>query len=147
MTKKLFFIFVCLLMLLIMPMSAYAHGVVTEFHEQTSYKIIAAYDTGDPMAEAQVIIYAPDDPTNPWKKGKCDEEGHYIFTPDFSIHGNWAVQIRQSGHGATVNIKIDEEGAAVSGGSGGYSGLQIIVMIACVIWGFVGTAFFFKRRN
>ena len=106
----------------------------------------AMYDTGEPMAGGQVVIYAPDDPSTPWLTGTCDEEGRFSFSPDPSKPGTWDVQVRLSGHGDMVHIVIGEKGVTAQGDSG-FNPLQIVLMGVCVVWGFVGTALFFSRRS
>ncbi|MCF8011501.1 MAG: carboxypeptidase-like regulatory domain-containing protein [Clostridiales bacterium] len=145
MNKKLLVILFTLLFVLCFTFSAYAHGVNMSYQGNMSYTIKAEFDTGKPMSGAQIIIYAPDDPATPWKKGTCDENGQYVFVPDTSKEGTWLVQARKAGHGASINIEVGED-ASLSGGTG-YSAMQVIIMIACVVWGFVGTALFFKRRK
>jgi nickel transport protein len=134
------------LMLLVLPAQALAHGVNIEYSSDVEITIVAKYDTGTPMAGAQVTVYAPDDPATPWLTGVCDDEGVFSFTPDTSIPGIWDVQVRLAGHGGIVHIPVGE-GAAGSGGLGGYSWLQIAIMAACVILGSVGTALYFRRRR
>jgi nickel transport protein len=125
---------------------AQAHGARIEYTVDVAIEIIAAYDSGEPMAGAQVVVYAPDDPTTPWLTGVCDDEGHFRFVPDTSRPGTWDVQVRQAGHGDIVHIPIGE-GSTGAGGAGGYTPLQIVMMAACVIWGAVGTALYFWRRK
>ncbi len=134
------------LIILGLPTKAYAHGVKIEYTGNLEIEIVAAYDTGEPMSGAQVVVYAPDDPSTPWLTGVCDDEGRFTFTPDSSKPGTWDVQVRQAGHGGIVHIPVGE-GTVASGGSGGYSGLQIALMAACVTWGIVGTALYFLRRR
>ncbi|MGD9117139.1 MAG: carboxypeptidase-like regulatory domain-containing protein [Dehalococcoidia bacterium] len=134
------------LILLVLPAQALAHGVNIEYSSDVEITIVAKYDSGSPMAGAQVAVYAPDDPTTPWLTGVCDDEGVFSFTPDSSKPGTWDVQVRLAGHGGIVHIPVGE-GAASSGGVGGYSWLQIAIMAACVIWGSVGTALYFRRRR
>ena len=124
--------------------TASAHGARIEYTVNMTVEIAAAYDTGEPMAGGQITVYAPDDPTIPWLTGVCDEEGRFTFTPDASKPGVWDVQVRQAGHGDMVHIPIGE-GGAVSGGSG-FTPMQIVLMSASVVWGFVGTALFFSRK-
>jgi nickel transport protein len=135
-----------LLMLLVLPAQALAHGVNIEYTSDVEITIVAKYDTGTPMAGAQVTVYAPDDPTTPWLTGVCDDEGVFSFTPDSSKPGTWDVQVRLAGHGGIIHIPVGE-GAAGSGGLGGYSWLQIALMAACVVWGSIGTALYFRRRR
>ena len=142
--KWKFVLLLALLLALGMTATASAHGVKLQYKISMAVEILAAYDTGEPMAGAQIAVYAPDDPTTPWLTGVCDEEGHFSFTPDPSKAGTWDVQVRQSGHGGMIHIPIGE-GMAVAGGTG-YTPLQIVLMAACVVWGLVGTALFFSRR-
>lgn len=124
---------------------ALAHGAQIEYTLSTAVELVANYDSGEPMAGAQVTVYAPDDPTTAWLTGVCDDEGRFSFAPDPSKTGTWDVQVRQAGHGDIVHIAIGE-GAASTGGEG-LAPAQIALMSVCVIWGFVGTGFFFARRK
>jgi nickel transport protein len=135
-----------LVLSLVLPAQALAHGVNIEYSSDVEITIVAKYDTGTPMAGAQVMVYAPDDPSTPWLTGVCDDEGVFSFTPDTSLPGTWDVQVRLAGHGGIIHIPVGE-GSASSGGVGGYSWLQIVLMAACVIWGSIGTALYFRRRH
>ena len=145
MKRKLAPMLVLLLALGLLAATAYAHGARVEYTVQMTVEIHAAYDTGESMASGQVTVYAPDDPSTPWLTGICDEEGRFTFTPDPARPGIWDVQVRQAGHGDMVHIPIGEN-VALSGGTGS-TPLQIVLMAACVLWGFVGTALFFLRRG
>jgi len=140
----------CVLFLLILglclPIKALAHGAKIEYTVNVAIELVAAYDNGEPMAGAQFVVYAPDDPSTPWLTGFCDDEGRFSFVPDTSKPGTWDVQVRQAGHGDIVHIPIGED-AAVTGSSGGYTTLQIVLMALCVVWGTVGTALYFSRRK
>lgn len=126
--------------------TAFAHGSNIVYTIDVTVNLQSMYDTGEPMAGGQVVVYAPDDPSTPWLTGTCDEEGRFSFTPDPSKPGTWDVQVRQAGHGDMVHIVIGKEGATTQGSSG-FNPLQIVLMGACVVWGFVGTALFFSRRS
>lgn len=122
---------------------AHAHGATIDYTTSSAIEIRATFDSGDPMAGAQVAVYAPDDPANPWETGVSDDQGRYTFVPDPELPGTWDVQVRQAGHGDIVHIPVGE-GAAASG-STGFTTMQIVLMGACVVWGFVGTALYFSR--
>lgn len=132
-------------LLLCMVGATLAHGAKIEYTVVTGVEIQAAYDTGDPMAGGQVVVYAPDDPSSPWLTGVCDGEGRFAFAPDPDKPGTWDVQVRQAGHGDIVHIDIGA-GAATSGGSG-LTVPQILLMAGCVAWGCIGTALFYSRRR
>jgi nickel transport protein len=134
-----------------------AHGARIDYQQTSAIVIRATYDDGTPMAEAQAVVYAPDDPTNPWLKGTTNEAGEFSFVPDPDLAGNWDVKVRQSGHGDIVSIPLDsgaiasEETSAMSSNanvakSAGYSTGQKLLMAIAGIWGFIGTALFFARK-
>ncbi len=150
--------------------TAFAHGAIVEYMttQQTITAIVihATYDNGTPMGNAQVTVFAPDDPATPWQKGVCDEQGAFSFVPDTSRPGTWEVQVRKSGHGAVVYVPVEQMGASdatsdvadasppasataqvLSGSSKSHTPLQYILMGSCVVWGFVGTALYFSSNT
>lgn len=131
---------------LALPVKTYAHGVNIEYTSNVEIEIVARYDTGEPMAGAQVVVYSPDDPSTPWLTGVCDDEGRFSFIPDTSKPGIWDVQVRKAGHGDIIHIPVGGDTTA-AGGIGGYTTLQIGLMMAAVVWGSVGTALYFSRRR
>lgn len=133
---------------------ALAHGVRVESEPAQAFRMRALYDSGDPMGNAQVTIYAPDDPTTPWQQFTTDDQGYFMFAPDPTVTGNWDVQVRKAGHGELVRVDVDGEGSratlAYAGNSSGQnfrSPVQKWVTVAAVVWGFVGTALFFAQRH
>ncbi|MBE9175900.1 carboxypeptidase regulatory-like domain-containing protein [Synechocystis salina LEGE 06155] len=149
---------------------ALAHGVKVEHHSVTAIAVAAQYDSGEPMAEAQVLVYAPDNPSQPWLTGVTDKEGKFTFTPAGDRPGNWEVAVRQGGHGAMVTIPW-QTGTANGGtvnkdseqsdsdkttpeitvasvpNDTALSPMQRGITIGAVIWGFVGTALFFSSKS
>ncbi len=137
--------------------TASAHGVKLKYRTTQAVEIQAAYDGGQPMANAQITVYAPDDPSSAWLTGTTDATGKFTFTPEANQIGNWDVKVRQAGHGEIVTIEL---GAAELNTSSmtsvqtqafftesSYTPLQKLIMAATGIWGCVGTALFFYRRK
>lgn len=137
-----------------------AHGVKIGYETTQAIKIDAAFDNGDRMSNAQVTVYAPDDPSTPWLQGTTDANGHFFFTPDDSQSGNWTVRVRQASHGNMITIPLETQPTTAEettendaqdpvlitqSTSNSFTPLQIVIMSSAVIWGFVGTAFFFSR--
>jgi len=143
--KKCFITIAAVIAVLSFPAASLAHGARIGYKTGTAVEITAEYDSGDPMSGAQVIVYAPDNPSEPWLSGVCDENGRFVFVPDISKSGIWDVQVRFAGHGDIIHIPVDEN--IKQSGSTGFSGMQIALMTACVAWGFIGTALFFLRRK
>ena len=152
--NKLYF-FLTLLALTAVPKQVLAHGANIEYRQTSAITIEAKYDDGTPMANAQVVIYAPSDRATPWLKGTTDDSGNFTFVPDTDAEnvGDWDIKVRQSGHGDITSIPITGdlgENAAdtqlTSDGSD-YTSAQKAVMAAAGIWGFIGTALFFSRSK
>lgn len=122
-----------------------AHGTDIGYNVAMAVEMEARFDNGEPMTECQYTVYAPNDPATPWLSGKCDENGRFSFTPNTDITGNWAVSIRQAGHGEIVTVPI-ESGGTVAVADGG-SSLQTVLTGAATVWGFIGTALFFSARS
>ena len=144
------FYFFLALVMSIAPKQVLAHGANIEYRKTDAIAIVAKYDDGTPMANAQVVIYAPSDRTSPWLKGTTDKSGNFTFVPDTNAQnlGNWDVKVRQSGHGDITSIPVQDKLAVknmtVSSGTG-YTPAQKLVMAASVGWGFIGTGLFFAR--
>jgi len=133
-------------LLLFVAGSAYAHGVELEYNISEAVQVTARFDSGTPMADAQVAVFAPGNPAEPWLIGICDSEGRFLFVPDPALPGLWEIQVRQAGHGGLLRVEV-AEGALTQSTAGGFSSTQKAVMTAAVIWGLIGTAFFFSRRR
>lgn len=155
------------------PVRALAHGITVNYQSTRAYEIEATYETGEPMVNAQVSVFSPENPAEPWLIGTTDAEGRFLFSP--STVGNWEVQVRQAGHGDILVIPVETVASPTDPGGAGtpvpsavessptapdaiappepissgaiatLTPLQRGIMIASVIWGCVGTALFFAR--
>ncbi len=104
------FAVITLFWLLITPL-AHAHGTeITAQPDGRTITINALFDTGEPMAEAQVLIYAPDDPQATWQKGVTDDAGLYSFEIDPALAGDWSINIRTAGHGQWLYLTVAADG-------------------------------------
>lgn len=127
----------------------YAHGALIEYSTTTGIALQARYDTGQPMSEARISVFAPDNPAKPWLTGNCDEEGRFSFIPDPALSGTWSIQARLAGHGAMVHIHLDQEESeqALQSVAPGLNTGQRWLMAAAIIWGCIGTALYFSKRR
>lgn len=131
---------------------AIAHGAKANYKVTSSIEIQAQYDSGQPLKNAQVTVYSPANPNQPWATGVTDEKGYFWFTPDYSKTGYWEVKVRQAGHGALISVPVNsnlnsnpQQQAVLGANRQEFTPLQKVLMIASVIWGSVGTALFFYR--
>ncbi|NER80846.1 MAG: carboxypeptidase regulatory-like domain-containing protein [Leptolyngbya sp. SIO1D8] len=143
--SPLFKVLLALIGILATPTIAIAHRVQIQSRTTTAVQIQATYDSGEPMAEAQVQVYSPEDPETPLFSGTADESGRYLFVPDQP--GDWEVSVRQAGHGDIAVIPVSEAGniAIEFTNDIGLTGLQRGIVAGAVAWGCVGTALYFRR--
>ena len=133
------------LFLLTAPVFGHGARVIWEL-QGDSVHISASFDDGQPLNRAQVTVFSGAAPSVPYIVGMTDENGEFSFLPDREESLNWDVQVRSAGHGDMVHLSLTEEPEAASE-QGKFSTLQIVLMSACVVWGFAGTAFFFASRR
>lgn len=145
MKKKLFLLFFFLLLMIVSVSTIFAHGSKIDYIINYSIDLVATFDTGDPMADAQVLIYAPNDLVNPWLIGKTDQDGKFNFIPDQSLSGTWDVQIRKAGHGDIIHIELNDRMLLANNES--FTPAQLILMAISVIWGCIGTALYFSGKK
>ncbi|NEP16076.1 MAG: carboxypeptidase regulatory-like domain-containing protein [Leptolyngbya sp. SIO4C1] len=132
-------LWLALLSVVSMASPAWGHGAVVTY-EQT-ITIQARYDNGDPMADAQVVIYGPDDAEAPQQTGKTDASGQFKFAPSEAQPGRWEVVVRQAGHGSSLIVPVGVAAAPQSAPAWGSK----LLAGGAVIWGCIGTALFFSR--
>lgn len=137
------------------PASFEARGHAAELlvEERSAVAVTARYDTGTPMAEAQIVVFSPDSPVDPWLHGMTDGDGRFVFVPGDQA-GRWSVRVRQAGHGAIVHLDLAGHAAnlpaaptVVATAAGGPTQAQKLIMAASLVWGCIGTALYFRRRG
>ncbi len=91
---------------------ALAHMIETDFSLfDQELEFTSTFSTGEPVQDAQVIIYAPNNPDEPWGELTTDENGRFSFVPDASIPGDWEVRIEKDlGHEDIWTVPVNEIG-------------------------------------
>ncbi|NEQ50858.1 MAG: carboxypeptidase regulatory-like domain-containing protein [Leptolyngbya sp. SIO3F4] len=123
--------------------AAWAHGTTATVEH--TIKVRVNYETGQPLADAQVSVYSPAEPDTPWTTGMTNASGVFEFIPTPAEPGNWEVVVRKAGHGEVVTIPIGTDSGALASGETLSSGQKLLIG-AVVVWGCLGTALFFARR-
>ena len=129
------------------PFRSLAHGVLMDATPIPSFQVQVQYESGEPMANAQITVYAPDDPQTVWSQALTDENGYFLFTPEPGVTGTWDVQARLAGHGEVLRIDVQEDGSVRQLQRVSNAPLQKWLTIAAVVWGFVGTALYFSKQT
>ncbi|MEM9537497.1 MAG: carboxypeptidase-like regulatory domain-containing protein [Cyanobacteria bacterium P01_A01_bin.3] len=97
-------------MLIAVP-TAWAHGINVTHGAGEAVRVQASFDSGAPMAAAQVSVFAPGDLETPWITGTTDPAGNFAFVPDVTQAGRWEVQVRLAGHGEIVYVPVEGDTA------------------------------------
>ena len=95
--------------------AAWAHAVQTDyfvdlFAAELALEFTASFSTGEPMAEAAVLVYTPAAREPPWATSQTDAAGHYTFKPDPEQAGDWRIEFKQGGHEDIRIVPVDDLG-------------------------------------
>ena len=91
---------------------AFAHMIETDFNVfEQELEFTSTFSSGEPVQDAQVTIYAPSNPEEPWVELTTDENGQFSFIPDESIPGDWEIRIEQDvSHGDLWTVPVTGTG-------------------------------------
>lgn len=90
--------------------TASAHGARIEYSltpvMAVKIELAAASDTGEPLVNADVSIYAPGSSGEPWQQRETGPDGRFSFLPDVRQPGLWTVTITQDERRADLRIPL-----------------------------------------
>jgi nickel transport protein len=139
-----------IVLLCTLPMAAvaHAHGTSIELIASGDEILIhALFDSGEPMSNAQISVYAPDNPREAWLTGEADADGRYSFTVDTSINGAWAVSIRTAGHGELLHFNVTRSGRISLDETTERTPQQTALIAGGVVAALGGIAWYFSRKR
>lgn len=142
-----YFLIICILVTL-SPSDLFSHGLGYQVLNKNIVGLEVQYDNGAPLIEQDVIVYRPGNTQEAFLKSKTNEQGQFFFKPDKA--GEWIIVFKdQMGHAVRANIKINKDRFVddQEANHGSYSFSQKLVMIFSVLWGLIGTALFFSKKN
>ena len=122
--KKLSLIGLALISSLVIPLEkASAHMVETDYllSPDNGLAIDVNFSTGEPLADAPVKIYSPDNLEEPWMEGRTDENGEFSFKPDQERKGEWTVEIGEFSHADYLSVPVESDGIQIDNISQGLS--------------------------
>ena len=147
MNKRPFCLTFIIITILLSATPALAHGTSIQMTvvDETTLELHALFDTGEPMSEAQITVYAADNPTQAWHSGVADENGFYAFDVDTSIRGEWAISIRTAGHGEILHLNVLRNGTISLEEVAERPFWQTILIAAAVVAALGGIAYWYSR--
>lgn len=92
------------------PAAASAHMIETNYVLDNLLEFQSTFSTGEPVQQATVQIYAPNNPDEPWIELTTDDDGRFAFMPDPTLPGEWDVHIRQGFHEDIWTVPVVETG-------------------------------------
>jgi hypothetical protein len=77
-----------------------------------THEVTAQFATADgrPMADAEVSVFAPGEPTTPVETGRTDAAGKFVF--DVDRDGMWSAEARTPSEVARVTIRVGGDSTA-----------------------------------
>jgi nickel transport protein len=92
------------------PSIASAHQIEVNYQlKSNALEIQSVFSTGEVFDAAKVVVYSPENPDQPWLETTTDQNGEFLFQPDPSITGNWAVEIGEDSHWDRLIIPVKQE--------------------------------------
>ncbi|MEM7117277.1 MAG: hypothetical protein AAF614_32890 [Chloroflexota bacterium] len=149
MNKRPFWLTLIIIAILLYASPALAHGTSMQMEvvNEATLELRALFDTGEPMSEAQITVYAADNPTEAWHSGVADENGFYAFDVDTSIRGEWAISIRTAGHGEILHLNVLRNGTISLAEVAERPLWQTILIAVAVVAALGGIAYRYSRPN
>ena len=126
--KKLPFVgLICASLLAVMADQAMGHSVETDYllSPDNGLALDVNFSTGEPLAEAPVKIYSPDNPEEPWMEGETDENGQFSFLPEDGIEGEWTVEIGEKSHADFLSVPVKDDGIQLEQISQGHADAMV----------------------
>lgn len=108
--KKILLLLAVSLGILGTPAKTLAHAMQTNYMFSEELEFQSFYSNGEPAKNAKVLVYAPNNPDQPWIVGTNDKQGRFSFLPDNSIPGKWEVEFEPEGHGDILTVPVSEKG-------------------------------------
>lgn len=106
------------------------------------------YDSGDPVSEADVQIFSPEDKKLIFQQLSTDKNGRFLFSPDKT--GKWKVIVNDGmGHGLITDISIENlQTKKISDMEHPVSSrFQKILIGISIIFGLTGILFFISAKK
>jgi nickel transport protein len=112
--KQFFVVLLVLVSLLGFPSQAFAHGVETNYNLNIkSLELQSLFSTGEAFKDAPVIVHPPAGSDYAPIEGRTNEQGMFVFEPDYSVSGEWEVEIGEDSHWDMLVIPVSDRGIDV----------------------------------
>ena len=107
---------------------------VLAFDLFATHEVTAQFATpdGKPMANAEVRVFAPGDPTKPVVTGHTDADGKFVFEADRD--GFWSAEARDADRVARIMIRVGGESQSQSKVSPFLVIGALAILLAVAIW-------------
>ena len=109
--KQFFVVLLVLVSLLGFPSKVFAHGVETNYSLNIkSLELQSLFSTGEAFKDAPVIVHPPAGSDYAPIAGRTNEQGMFVFEPDYSVSGEWEVEIGEDSHWDMLTIPVSDRG-------------------------------------
>lgn len=134
----------CVALWLCAPALMQAHGLAVEWEPAAGAVVLTCrYTSGDP-ADAEVLVYSPEDAEGIYQRLRTDVRGVAAFVPD--APGQWLVVVDDGlGHREAVDVPVGEAGPAPPETDGDRPLTYRLVAAAALALGLL--AWFARRRS
>lgn len=116
-------------------------------YAQPAVLLYAVYGGSEPVTDAAVSIFSPQNPDSPYQTGVTDLAGVFAFAPAGA--GQWRVVVDDGyGHRAEQSVPVDWAATASAGAaSGARSTADKAILGVSIIFGLTGALLWFQSRR
>jgi len=135
-----------LTLLLVLAGSSQAHDLALRVEQvQPAVIVYATYAGVEPVTDADVTIFSPQNAESPFQTGITDVRGVFAFVP--SEPGDWRIVDDGFGHRFDQTIAVDWQSAPVNEHGGGGATWANAILGVSIIFGFTGILLWLKSRE
>lgn len=97
--KSWFILLLLVVSVVAFPSAALAHTLEAHFQPQSErLEIQAIFSTGEFYDGADVVVHPPSDAEAEEIQGLTDEDGRFVFEPDYDLAGDWTIEVGEGNH-------------------------------------------------
>lgn len=136
-----------LALVLTLASTAMAHDLALRVEQaQPAVIVYATYGGSEPVTDADVSVFSPDNQQSPFQTGLTDVKGVFAFVPSES--GEWLVVFDDGyGHRAERKIAVDFQGDGAASTGSERSTLDKAVLGVSMIFGLTGVFLWLQTRR
>ena len=116
-----------------LPVLLQAHGLQAQLELEAPVVVLRCTYTDGTPADAEVLVYSPDELDRSYQRQRTDVHGRVTFVPDAA--GEWRIVVDDGmGHRTELTVTVDENGVASPRQSDPWSRTSVALWVAALVF-------------